>query len=79
MSDYTPTDLEVKVAFMAAAGHKTFRGERHEAYDRWLASVKAEAWDEGYDSGDSDGFYAGEQGGIHDKDRETNPYREVTE
>lgn len=77
MSDYTPTDLEVKVAFMAAAGHNTFRGERHEAYDRWLASVKAEAWDEGRAEGETYGMAVA----AHDDWAipELNPYRDVFE
>jgi hypothetical protein len=57
MSEYTPTTEEVSSGY---SNHfETVRGViRHrfpidedgrEAFDRWLASVKADAWDEGRD------------------------------
>ncbi|MGO4488172.1 hypothetical protein [Microbacterium sp. 2RAF4] len=42
MSGYTPTTLQVEVAFLAAAGHSTHAGSRKEAFDRWLAAHDAE-------------------------------------
>ena len=42
MTDYTPTTEEVRSYFM---GSSFSRGEQ---FDRWLAEVKAQAWEEGY-------------------------------
>lgn len=46
-------------------------------FDRWLAGVKADAWDEGYSEGHSDGFSASsEPYSSHDNyNVEANPYR----
>ena len=81
MSDYTPTTEAVRNAFAKCRG--CYRCESdgdgddrpsHKAeFDRWLASVKAEAWDE----------CAAEVEGCHDclaYQGISNPYREaVTE
>ena len=41
MSDYTPTTEEVRNQWACEP-------DEYAEFDRWLASVKAEAWDEGY-------------------------------
>jgi hypothetical protein len=56
MSEYMPTTDEVQGIWNAMVGNT-------ESFDRWLAEVKAQAWDEGYVS--SDDYY-----GEHD-----NPYQ----
>jgi len=48
MSEYTPTTDEVREAFNIACYEQTPRQSRAE-FNRWLASVKAEAFREGYD------------------------------
>ena len=56
MIDYTPTTEEVEeryccdpYAFEFGCDHK-----RSPDFYRWLAEVKAEAWEEGYAQGDAD-------------------------
>ena len=44
MTDYTPTTEEVRSYFR---GSSFSRGEQ---FDRWLAEVKAQAWEEGSDA-----------------------------
>ena len=44
MSDYIPTTEDIKYAY----AH--WKGQEPE-FDRWLAEVKADAWDEGYVGG----------------------------
>lgn len=39
MSGYTPTTDQVRAVFIAAPGHHTHAGSRHEAFERWLASI----------------------------------------
>ena len=50
MSDYTPTTEQVREAFAVHGAWKATptRGSKvsNEAFDRWLAEVKAAAWDE---------------------------------
>lgn len=41
MSDYTPDTERVRNGY-------TYYGDDGGEFDRWLASVKAEAWDEGF-------------------------------
>ena len=71
MSDYTPTTEEVRHIYGNYLDDNVLKwgeamaGEARKRFDRWLASVKAEAWDEGHLS-----FY--EAGVIC-----PNPYREV--
>lgn len=52
MSDYTPSTEEVRGRHNANAmlETKTWRAVDAE-FDRWLRAVKAESWDEGFDSG----------------------------
>jgi len=66
VSDYTPTTEEVRQGWRTARTGQFYVKEQFitdEEFDRWLAEVKADAWDEGYVS--SDDYY-----GEHD-----NPYR----
>ena len=50
MSDYTPTTEEIRAGYSTA----TYDDAKAEAeFDRWLAEVKAEAWQEGWDIGAS--------------------------
>ena len=46
MTDYTPTTEEVRNRYLS----EVFPEDEAE-FDRWLAEVKAEAWDEGHDAG----------------------------
>lgn len=48
MSEYTPTtdDVREDFAFPWSVDQIGDRSARVAAFDRWLASVKAEAWDE---------------------------------
>lgn len=48
MSEYTPTTDEVRAQW--GYNYPDY-DNRPEQFDRWLTSVKAEAWDEGFDSG----------------------------
>lgn len=69
MSDYTPVTIEdVRDAYAGAyhAGHNYHQGTAE--FDRWLASVKAEAWGEGFK-------YAAFTEGYLDELEEENPYR----
>lgn len=60
MSDYTPTTDEMRDVYTwdrcvkhgrdDSLDTRTFRAD----FDRWLASVKADAWDEGFDVGRDD-------------------------
>ena len=64
MSDYTPT-VE---AFRGAYGQMYSEWRRDDAlaeFDRLIARIKAEAWDEGYAAGQTD-----------DEFEAANPYRE---
>ena len=71
MSDYTPTTEEVREGYSAEYDGCDCENCQYDriAFDRWLAEVKAEAWDEGW---------------MHNVDerwssRSDNPYREETE
>ena len=46
MSDYTPTTEEIKDALPS--------GRLYAQFDRWLAEVKAQAWEEGWHAKDTD-------------------------
>ena len=48
MSDYTPTTEEVRADYCLLADVSR---PRQLQFDRWLAEVKAQAWEEGYDAG----------------------------
>ena len=46
MSEYIPTTEEVRNRYLS----EVFPEDEAE-FDRWLAQIKAEAWDEGFDAG----------------------------
>lgn len=51
MSEYKPTTRQIKEVYSAAEGNCVgILALRTAEFDRWLASVKAEAWDEGAES-----------------------------
>ncbi len=49
MSDYIPTTEEVRDAYESTWLSDTMTG-RDAEFDRWLAEVKAQAWQEGWDT-----------------------------
>lgn len=46
---FVPTTDEVRAAYVDGAGF--YRDVAGDWFDRWLAQVKADAWDEGYSKG----------------------------
>ena len=72
MSDYTPTTAEIRknywigTAFSKDAMRTADKIMEYEAFDRWLAEVKADAWEEGMYAGKADDYFG-------DPD---NPYRQ---
>ena len=78
MSDYTPTTEEIRAAYegqLIKIGENRFElideGLAKAEFDRWLAEVKAKAWEEGYEQHDSDN-YSGQPNSA-------NPYRQGKE
>lgn len=78
MSEYTPTTDDVALAYIHAVNGDTWVSGKARAlqaeFDRWLKQVKAEAWDEGYNTpnySDLDERYG--------RPEPRNPYREETE
>ena len=69
MSEYTPTTEEVKIKYCLASGNRV---ETPDEFDRWLNSIKAEAWEEGAESA----FYNPEIRGFVEYPEE-NPYRRL--
>ena len=76
MCDYTPTTEEVRGAYegqLIKVGDNAYQllDEAHAKaeFDRWLAEIKAEAWEEGYAHGNADAFTEARL----DRD---NPYRQ---
>lgn len=59
MSDYTPSTEDVRARYHLAGVSDTTpqflidagRKVCYDEFDRWLRAVKAEAWNEGFDSG----------------------------
>ena len=47
MTDYTPTTEEVRMYYRHPEGSKIAWYVSPDEFDRWLAEVKAEAWEEG--------------------------------
>lgn len=51
MSEYTPTEGQMLTAWLIASGasrmHGAQRERAHAEFDRFLARIKANAWDEG--------------------------------
>lgn len=74
MSDYTPTTEQVRFAYIdhrdfdSQVGLSEWPGDDEVGweFDRWLATVKAEAWEQGYDAAPLGG-----------RPRQENPYRET--
>lgn len=62
MSDYTPTTKAIRRGYSRVGSS---RQQREEAFDRWLAEIKAEVWEEGLYAGAADNYF-----GYPD-----NPYR----
>lgn len=51
MSDYTPTTEEVRRAhWLGTAMRSTDHLRENAVFDRWLAEVKAQVWEEGYNA-----------------------------
>lgn len=73
MSDYTPTTEEVRNQYSGlSTAHSNHAGQVYinfAEFDRWLAEVKAQAWEEGYDSGAERNYM----------DSPSNPYRQGEE
>ena len=67
MNDYVPTTEEIRLLMQSS--NIAFEIPP-EGFDRWLAEVKAEAWEEGYGTGWGDGNYSS-------NDDYNNPYRQV--
>ena len=74
MSDRLPIAERIREAFMDGAFTYEWSLENGEVFDRWLAEVKAEAWDEGFTEGLGDGCSC--DGCLK---WVSNPYREETE
>lgn len=77
---YTPSTDEARVAYRGNASELgTSTEEAGAEFDRWLASVKAEAWDEGHDAGwagcEDFAQHGSVPSGIHQSEA-INPYRE---
>lgn len=74
MSDYTPTTDDMRTSW-----HRNSMsygpGERTAEFDRFIADVKADAWDEGYETGCSSPYGTSTPSGKS-YDPEPNPYRE---
>ena len=66
---YTPTERDLRRAYVEASGatvaQESYYAEQVAEFERGLARIKAEAWDEGYAAGQTD-----------DEFEATNPYRE---
>ena len=48
MTDYTPTTEEIRLRY---SDSRHWGEELDAQFDRWLAEVKAQAWEKGYDAG----------------------------
>ena len=72
MSEYTPTTPEVASAYsMHQYGVLAYEGTQGRAeFDRWLNRIKADAWDEGHDDGQTN------EHEFRPGRKITNPYRE---
>ena len=72
MNDYTPTTEEVSGAYnfwLQQCSDETVE-EITEKFDRWLAEIKAQAWEEGFQDGHDSAM------GVRNTD---NPYRQGEE
>ena len=83
MSDYAPTVGELLQAYVEASGatvaQESYYAEQVAEFERGIARIKAEAWDEGFGAGDGYGYDGAlfEHGiAITEPEDPTNPYRE---
>lgn len=68
MSKYTPTTKEVRKAFTyAASGWHRAVSTAKAGFNRWLKSIKYDAWEKGYAAGDHDAL-------TKNRLNTTNPY-----
>lgn len=75
MSDYTPTVEEVRTDYVLAyADRDSSQLLAGAAFDRFIAKVKVDAWDEGYETGCSSPYGTATPSG-RPYDPEPNPYR----
>ena len=74
MSDYTPTPEEARVTYAWADRGGGPEPEMEAEFDRMLAKVRADAWREGVNAGETQAarYYAGEHVPGH-----RNPYEET--
>ena len=72
MSEYVPTVCELRQAYVEASGasmaQESYYAEQVAEFERGIARIKAEAWDEGMD--------AGQRAIILTEYTPDNPYRE---
>jgi len=58
MSEYTPTVGELRQAYVGASGasiaQESYYAEQVAEFERGIARIKAEAWDEGHAAGHAD-------------------------
>lgn len=81
-SEYTPTVGELRQAYVEASGatvaQESYYAEQVAEFERGIARIKAEAWDEGFGAGDGYGYDGAlfERGiAITEPEDPTNPYR----
>lgn len=82
MNDYTPTTEEVRETYADAHCPDLYVGHEDSCpadpeFDRWLATVKAEAWDEGHHAGRLNETYRDHTRNFW-RTPPTNPYRKET-
>ena len=80
MSGYTPTTEEVRDSYDYQFTLGMSDISRIAEFDRWLASVKAEAWEEGFNAGEGEAYeHEARLQWSMPHDCTVNPYREETE
>lgn len=75
MSDYTPSTEKIAEAWQYANGvcdccRNGFHKSDYEAFNRWLAEIKADAWEQGFEAGEMDAHRP-----IGHQECTPNPYR----
>jgi len=76
VSDYTPTTEDIRAGWEYATA--VIGDEGTAQFDRWLAEVKAQVWEEGFDAGERD-VHEHELTHWDDSDCIQNPYRQGEE
>lgn len=72
MSEYTPTTEDIRNYWIAQGIKRSSKRDRRAAdFDRWLAEVKADAWEDGKEYGD--------KRANREIPFQSNPYLEETE